>query len=64
MDAVPASGRPLIGALLRMPVDAVQQRMLDDLHAAGFTDLVRAHFAVLALRGRSAAHPTSPSRSV
>ena len=39
--------RPLIGALLRMPVDAIRRRMLDDLHAAGFTDLVPAHFDVL-----------------
>ena len=40
-------GPPLIGALLRAPTDAIRVRMLAELHAAGFTDFVQAHFAVL-----------------
>ncbi len=49
---------PLIGALLRMPVDAVRYRMLDDLHAAGFTDLVSAHFAVWRYPGPQGRRPS------
>jgi DNA-binding MarR family transcriptional regulator len=44
-------GPPLIGALLRAPVDAIRTRMLAGLHDAGFTDLVPAHFAVLRYPG-------------
>jgi DNA-binding MarR family transcriptional regulator len=39
-------GPPLIGALLRAPIDAIRARMLAALHDAGFTDVVPAHFAV------------------
>jgi DNA-binding MarR family transcriptional regulator len=39
-------GPPLIGALLRAPVDTIRARMLDALHNAGFTDVAPAHFAV------------------
>ena len=57
-------GPPLIGALMRMPVDAVLARMLADLHAAGFTDLVTCSFRGLPLpRARTAAPQTSPQRS-
>ena len=34
-------GPPLIGALLRIPWEAVQQRMLERLHENGFEDLDR-----------------------
>jgi len=44
-------GPPMIGALLRMPVDAVVARSMGDLHDAGFTDLVPAHFVVLRYPG-------------
>ena len=43
---------------MRMPVDAVYQRMLADLHAAGFTDLVGAHFAVLRYPGPDGRRPS------
>ncbi|MFN8025166.1 MAG: helix-turn-helix domain-containing protein [Acidimicrobiia bacterium] len=49
---------PLLGALLRMPVDAVRHRMLEDLHAAGFTDIVPAHFAVLRYPGPDGRRPS------
>jgi DNA-binding MarR family transcriptional regulator len=38
---------PLIGALLRVPWEAVRDRMLAGLHARGFTDLTPAHLNVL-----------------
>lgn len=50
--------RPLLGALLRMPVDAMRHRMFEDLHAAGFTDLVPAHFAVLRYPGPQGRRPS------
>ena len=59
MPAVKSSPRPpLIGALMRMPVDAVYRRMLADLHDAGFTDLVPAHFAVLRYPGPDDRRPS------
>ena len=48
----------MIGALLRMPVDAVSARILDDLHAAGFTDLVPAHFRVMRWPGPQNRRPS------
>jgi DNA-binding MarR family transcriptional regulator len=45
-DFESAIGPPLLGALLRAPVDTIRARMIDALHDAGFTDLVPAHFAV------------------
>jgi DNA-binding MarR family transcriptional regulator len=48
----------MIGALLRMPVDAVTARIVDDLHAAGFTDLVPAHFAVMRWPGPQNRRPS------
>jgi DNA-binding MarR family transcriptional regulator len=49
---------PLIGALMRMPVDAVRRRIFDDLHAAGFTDLAEAHMAVLRYPGPHGRRPS------
>jgi DNA-binding MarR family transcriptional regulator len=49
---------PLMGALLRMPLDAWRQRMVDDLHTAGFTDLVMAHLAVLRYPGPQGRRPS------
>src|ERR1700749_4910386 len=40
-------GPPLIGALLRMPVDAVRRQMIERLHAHGFADIDPAHLIVL-----------------
>jgi DNA-binding MarR family transcriptional regulator len=57
-------GPPLIGALMRMPVDAVYARMLADLHAAGFTDLVPAHFAVLRYPGPDGRRPSDLAAEV
>ena len=47
-----------MGALLRMPLDAVRQRMLDDFHGAGSTDLAPAHSAVLRYPGPHGRRPS------
>jgi DNA-binding MarR family transcriptional regulator len=47
MTSAAPIGAPLLGALLRMPVDVIRQRMLDALHARGLTDLIPAHLVVL-----------------
>ena len=53
-----ALGPPLIGALLRMPLEAVLARMLAGLHAAGFTDLAPAHLSVLRYPGPQGRRPS------
>ena len=52
-----ALGPPLIGALLRMPLEVVQARMLAALHDRGFDDLVAAHFVVLRYPGPQGRRP-------
>jgi DNA-binding MarR family transcriptional regulator len=51
-------GPPLIGALLRMPWEAVQQHMLERLHERGFDDLDAAHLNVFQYPGPQGARPT------
>jgi DNA-binding MarR family transcriptional regulator len=51
-------GPPLIGALLRMPVDAVRARMLAALHEHGFTDIVPAHLVLLRWPGPQGRRPS------
>ncbi len=51
-------GPPLIGALLRMSLDVVRQRMLERLHERGFDDLVTAHLTVLQYPGPQGARPS------
>src|SRR3954468_17623307 len=51
-------GPPLIGALTRIPADAFVARILVDLHVAGFTDLVPAHFAVMRYPGPQDRRPS------
>jgi DNA-binding MarR family transcriptional regulator len=51
-------GPPLIGALLRMPWEAVQRRMLERLHQHGFDDLDAAHLNVFQYPGPQGARPT------
>jgi DNA-binding MarR family transcriptional regulator len=53
-----ASGPPLIGALLRMPWEAVQRRMLAVLHERGFDDLDSAHLTVFQYPGPEGARPS------
>jgi DNA-binding MarR family transcriptional regulator len=49
---------PLIGALLRMPWELVRDRMLLELHRAGFDDLVAAHLNVLQYPGPDDRRPS------
>ncbi len=48
-DALPPP--PLLGALLRVPFEAVRDRMLAGLHERGYTDLVAAHLDVVQYPG-------------
>jgi DNA-binding MarR family transcriptional regulator len=50
-------GPPLLGALLRIPVDVIRQRMMDALHAGGFTDVIPAHLIVLRYPGPDGRRP-------
>lgn len=52
------AGPPLIGALLRMPWEAVQQHMLEGLHKNGFDDFDAAYLAVFRYPGPQGARPT------
>src|SRR5215217_4600826 len=53
-----SDGRPpLIGALLRMPLDGVRLHMLTALHAQGFTDLNESHFQVIRWPGPQGKRP-------
>ncbi|WCB92155.1 hypothetical protein DSM104299_00841 [Baekduia alba] len=51
-------GPPLIGALMRMPVDVVRARMLAALHERGFTDVVGAHMVLLRWPGPEGRRPS------
>jgi len=51
-------GPPLIGALLRMPVDAVRRQMIERLHAHGFADIDPAHLIVLRYPGPQGERPS------
>jgi DNA-binding MarR family transcriptional regulator len=51
-------GPPLIGALLRMPADAVRAHMLRRLHERGFDDLDAAHLTVLQYPGPQGLRPS------
>jgi DNA-binding MarR family transcriptional regulator len=51
-------GPPLIGALLRMPWEAVQRHMLERLHERGFDDLDMAHLNVFQYPGPQGARPS------
>ena len=51
-------GPPLIGALLRVPWEAVQRHMLERLHEGGFDDLDAAHLNVFQYPGPQGARPS------
>jgi DNA-binding MarR family transcriptional regulator len=51
-------GPPLVGALLRVPWEAVQRHMLERLHERGFDDLDAAHLNVFQYPGPQGARPT------
>jgi len=47
----------LIGALLRVPAQAIQRRIIKELNAAGFDGLSMPHMAVLQFPGPDGARP-------
>src|SRR5262245_3612092 len=47
----------LIGALLRVPAQAIHRRIINELNAAGFTDLRVPHMAVLQFPGPDGVRP-------
>jgi DNA-binding MarR family transcriptional regulator len=49
----------LIGALLRVPAQAIQRRLIRDLNAAGFQGLTLPHMAILQFPGPDGARPTT-----
>jgi DNA-binding MarR family transcriptional regulator len=55
-------GPPLIGALLRMPWEAVQERMLERLHAEGFTDFDASYLIVVQYPGPQGQRPADLAR--
>jgi DNA-binding MarR family transcriptional regulator len=57
-NSAEAVGPPLIGALLRMPWEAVQQRMLERLHAHGFGDFDAAYLTVFQYPGPQGQRPS------
>ena len=48
----------LIGALLRVPAQAIQRRLIKELNAAGFEELRLPHMAVLQFPGPEGARPS------
>lgn len=53
-----AAGGMLIGALLRVPAQAIHRRLIRDLNAAGFDDLRLPHIAVLQYPGADRVRPS------
>ncbi len=49
---------PLIGALLRVPAQAIHRRIIAGLHRAGFRDLRLPHMGVLQYPGPEGSRPT------
>ena len=56
LDASPPP--PLIGAVLRVPSQAIHRRLIRDLNTAGFGDLKLPHMAVLQFPGPEGIRPT------
>ncbi len=54
----------LIGALVRRPSEAVHLRIVREAHAAGFSDLVPAHLAVLRYPGPNGRRPSELAAEV
>jgi len=49
---------PLIGALLRIPLEEVHRRIIDRLHAGGFDDIGLAHMSVFHYPGPQGRRPS------
>jgi len=55
--AAPSGPEMLIGALLRVPAQAIHRRIINELNAAGFDDLRVPHMAVLQFPGPDGVRP-------
>jgi DNA-binding MarR family transcriptional regulator len=55
---IPPVGPPMIGALMRLPWEAVLRRMLQALHEHGFDDLDAPHLSVLLWPGPEGLRPS------
>ncbi|HEX7362643.1 MAG TPA: MarR family winged helix-turn-helix transcriptional regulator [Bryobacteraceae bacterium] len=55
----PKVGDMLIGALLRVPAQAIHRRIIKDLNEAGFEELSMAHMAVLQFPGPHGVRPSA-----
>ncbi len=56
-SSVPKTGDMLIGALLRVPAQAIHRRLIQELNAAGVENLTLPHMAVLQFPGPDGARP-------
>ena len=57
-DAARSFGPPLIGALLRLPWEAVRRRILERLRASGFGDFDQPHLTVFIYPGPQGRRPS------
>jgi len=55
----PETGDMLIGALLRVPAQAIHRRIIKDLNEAGFEELSMPHIAVLQFPGPHGVRPST-----
>jgi DNA-binding MarR family transcriptional regulator len=51
------TGDMLIGALLRVPAEAIQRRIIKELNAAGFDGLIMPHMAIFRFPGPDGVRP-------
>jgi DNA-binding MarR family transcriptional regulator len=58
-NASPKPADLLIGALLRVPAQAIHQRIVSGLNSAGYTDLTLPHIAVFQYPGPDGVRPTT-----
>lgn len=58
MSTLELPENPLIGALLRVPAQAIHRRIIAGLHRAGFRDLRLPHMAVLQYPGPDGSRPS------
>jgi hypothetical protein len=62
---LPLDENMLIGALLRVPAQAIHRRLIQELNAAGYDELRLPHIAVLQYPGPDGVRPApSPSARV
>ena len=58
MSSLDLPANPLIGALLRVPAQAIHRRIVAGLHRAGFRDLRLPHMGVLQYPGPDGSRPS------